>query len=205
MISAVSRSTRGRRYTLESRSGNGVASMTTGGRVELIALLGLMLLGVPERALLAPERPDAGPPKVTGPQEVEVVAVLMDQWTQQPTVLLKGKRDKRSLVMAIGLAEATGIAVPLQGATPPRPLTHDLFLTLFGRLKVTVARVVITDLREDIYYATIYLTANGAGMQLDARPSDAIALAIRAKAPVLVEDRVFDKASARPPRGGPSI
>jgi uncharacterized protein len=179
--------------------------MTTDGRVGVIALVGLVLLGAPERAHLAPEDAGVSPPKVTGPQEVEVVAVLMDQWTQQPTVLLQGKRDKRSLVMAIGLAEATGIAVPLQGATPPRPLTHDLFLTLFGRLKVTVARVVITDLREDIYYATIYLTANGAGMQLDSRPSDAIALAIRARAPVLVEDRVFDKTSTRPPRGGPSI
>jgi uncharacterized protein len=179
--------------------------MTTGGGVGLIGLLGLVLLGAPERAHLAPERTDTGPPKVTGPQEVEVVAVLIDQRTQQPTVLLQGKRDKRPLAMVIGLAEATGIAVPLQGTTPPRPLTHDLFVTLFGRLKVTVARVVITDLRDDIYYATIYLTANGADMQLDARPSDAIALAIRAKAPVLVEDRVFEKTSTRPPRGGPSI
>ena len=170
-----------------------------------IALLGAVLLGTPERAHQAPGGPEVAPPKAMGPQEVEVVAVVMDQATHQPTILLQGKRDRRSLAMVIGLAEATGIAVPLQGVTPPRPLTHDLFLTLFGRLKVTVARVVITDLREDIYYATIYLTANGAGMQLDARPSDAIALAIRAKAPVLVEDRVFDKASARPPRGGPSI
>src|SRR2546428_720532 len=83
-------------------------------RVGLIALLSLALLGAPERASLAPEPPDVGPPKVTGPQEVEVVAVLIDQRTQQPTVLLQGKRDKRSLAMAIGLAEATGIAVPLQ-------------------------------------------------------------------------------------------
>jgi bifunctional DNase/RNase len=118
---------------------------------------------------------------------------MLDQRTQQPTVVLQGKRDRRSIAMAIGIAEATGIAVPLQGVTPPRPLTHDLFLTLFGRLKVALNRVVITDLRDDIYYATVFLTAGGSEMQLDARPSDAIALAIRAKAPVLVEDRVFDK------------
>ena len=179
--------------------------MTTSGRAGVIALVSFAVLGAPERAQLAPEGADVSPPKATGPQEVEVVAVLMDQRTQQPTVLLQGKRDKRSLSMAIGLAEATGIAVPLQGATPPRPLTHDLFLTLFGRLKVALSRVVITDLREDIYYATIYLAANGGEMQLDARPSDAIALAIRAKVPVLVEDRVFEKTSTRPPRGGPSI
>src|SRR5438477_13160489 len=73
-------------------------------RVGLIALLSLALLGAPERASLAPEPPDVGPPKVTGPQEVEVVAVLIDQRTQQPTVLLQGKRDKRSLSMAIGRA-----------------------------------------------------------------------------------------------------
>jgi bifunctional DNase/RNase len=134
-----------------------------------------------------------------------VVAVMVDQNTQQPTVLLQGKRDKRSVALAIGLAEATGIAVPLQGVTPPRPLTHDLFLTLFSRLKVSLTRVVITDLRDDIFYAIVYLNAGGPEFQLDARPSDAIALAIRAKVPVLVEERVFEKAgnSAAPKR--PSI
>jgi bifunctional DNase/RNase len=85
---------------------------------------------------------------------------------------------------------------------PPRPLTHDLFLTLFGRLKVTVTRVVVTDLKDGIYYATVYLDASGREIQLDSRPSDAIALAIRAKAPVLVEDRVFDKSDILP--GAPS-
>src|SRR5213596_338817 len=174
-------------------------------RVGLIALLSLALLGAPERASLAPEPPDVGPPKVTGAQEVEVVAVLIDQTTQQPTVVLQGKRDKRSVELAIGLAEATGIAVPLQGVTPPRPLTHDLFLTLFGRLKVTLTRVVITDLRDDIFYAIVYLNTGGPDFQLDARPSDAIALAIRAKAPVLVEERVFDKAGAGALPRRPSI
>jgi bifunctional DNase/RNase len=136
---------------------------------------------------------------VAGPQEVEVVAVLLDPRTQQPTVILQGRRDKRHLSMAIGLAEATGISVPLQGVTPPRPLTHDLFLTLFTRLKVTLKRVVITDLRDDIYYAVVYLSAAGNDMTLDARPSDAIALALRARVPVLVEDRVFEKSGGASP------
>src|SRR5881409_1604427 len=179
--------------------------MNTSVRIGVIALLMLAVFGVPHPADLAPDRPEAAPPKPTGAQEVDVVAVMVDQSTQQPTVLLQGKRDKRSVALAIGLAEATGIAVPLQGVKLPRPLTHDLFLTLFGRLKVALTRVVITDLRNDTYYAMIYLTANGAEVQLDARPSDAIALAIRAKAPVLVEDRVFEKTGARAPRGGPSI
>ena len=170
-----------------------------------IALLGAVLLGTPERAHQAPGGPEVAPPKAMGPQEVEVVAVVMDQATHQPTILLQGKRDRRSLAMVIGLAEATGIAVPLQGVTPPRPLTHDLFLTLFGRLKVKLTRVVINDFRDDNYYATVYLTAGGGELQLDSRPSDAIALAVRAKVPVLVEDRVFERGgSAQPPRA-PSI
>jgi bifunctional DNase/RNase len=85
--------------------------------------------------------------------------------------------------------------------TPPRPLTHDLFLTLFGRLNVQLTRVVITDLRDDVYYATVQVAAPGTSFTLDARPSDAIALAVRAKVPVLVEDRVFDKAGAAGPSG----
>src|SRR3989442_2269825 len=110
--------------------------MNTSVRVGVIVVMMFAVLGVPHRADVAPDRQDVVPPKPTGAQEVEVVAVMVDQSTQQPTVLLQGKRDKRSVALAIGLAEATGIAVPLQGVTPPRPLTHDLFLTLFGRLKV---------------------------------------------------------------------
>src|SRR5438552_17142920 len=175
--------------------------MTSGSRVLVVVLVTFTL------ATAAGARDGAAPPapSVTGPQEVEVVAVALDPRTQTPAVVLEGKRDKRHLVMVIGPAEATGIAVPLQGVTPPRPLTHDLFLTLFGRLKVTLTRVVITDLRDDIFYAIVYLNAVGSEIQLDARPSDAIALAIRAKVPVLVEERVFEKAgNAAPPRR-PSI
>jgi len=179
--------------------------MNTSVRIGVTALLMLAVLGVPHLADLAPDRPEVEPPKPTGAQEVDVVAVMVDQSTQQPTVLLQGRRDKRSVALAIGLAEATGIAVPLQGVTPPRPLTHDLFLTLFGRLKVTLTRVVITDLRDDIFYAIVYLNAGGPELQLDARPSDAIALAIRAKVPVLVEERVFDKAGSSAPPRRPSI
>jgi hypothetical protein len=179
--------------------------MNTTVRIGVTVLLMVAVLGMPDRAYVAPDRQDVAPPKPTGAQEVEVVAVMMDQNTQQPTVLLQGKRDKRSVALAIGLAEATGIAVPLQGVTPPRPLTHDLFLTLFGRLKVTLTRVVITDLRDDIYYAIVYLNAGGPELQLDARPSDAIALAIRAKVPVMVEERVFEKAASTAPARRPSI
>jgi bifunctional DNase/RNase len=171
--------------------------MITRSRVLVVLLVTLTL------ATAAGAREGATPaaPTATGPQEVEVVAVAIDPRSQTPAVLLEGKRDKRHLIMMIGAAEATGIAVPLQGVTPPRPLTHDLFLTLFGRLNVHVSRVVITDLRDDVYYATVQLTAPGTTLTLDTRPSDAIALAVRAKVPVLVEDRVFDKATPAGPAG----
>jgi len=179
--------------------------MNTRARISVIIVSILVVVGVPKSAHVAPDRQDVAPPKPTGAQEADVVAVLIDQATQQPTIQLQGKRDKRLVSIAIGPAEMIAIAVPLQGVTPPRPLTHDLFLTLFSRLKVSLTRVVITDLRDDIFYAIVYLNAGGPEFQLDARPSDAIALAIRAKVPVLVEERVFEKAgnSAAPKR--PSI
>jgi bifunctional DNase/RNase len=140
-----------------------------------------------------------------GPQEVAVIGVFADAETGTPTIVLEGKRDRRRFAMAIGHAEATGIAVPLKNLTPPRPLTHDLFLTLFGRLQVSVTRVVITDLRDSTFFATVYLASAGAPLELDSRPSDAIALAIRAKAPIYAEDRVFDKTSRPSPGAGSRI
>jgi bifunctional DNase/RNase len=150
----------------------------------------------------ARDRADVDPPRASSAQEADVVAVVIDPDTQTPVIVLEGKRDHRQLTMAIGLAEATGIAIPLRGVTPPRPLTHDLFLTMFGRLKVALKQVVIHDFRDSTYFATLHLTANGTAMTLDSRPSDAIALAIRAKAPVLVEDRVFERGTA-PAAPGP--
>jgi bifunctional DNase/RNase len=164
--------------------------------------VGLSVLLVASLALAGARAQSAPPSPPAGAQEVSVMGVFVDSRTQRPMVVLQGKRDKRSLAMAIGAAEATGIALPLENVTPPRPLTHDLFLTLFGRLNVKVSRVVITDLRDDTYFATLFLTAGGAAIELDSRPSDAIALAIRAKAPVYANDRVFDKGA--PPPGGPA-
>ena len=165
-------------------------------------LVPVLALGV---LLAAARNPGELPaPPAGSPQEVTVVGVFSDQRGQHG-VMLEGKRDKRRLLMMIGAAEATAIAVPLENITPPRPLTHDLFLTLFGRLKVSVTKVVITDLRNNTYYATVHLTSGGATMELDSRPSDAIALAIRAKVPVFAEERVFEKAERVPGSpGGPA-
>ena len=166
-------------------------------RLARVPYIGLPLV-VAAALAAAPAHLPAQTPAPAGPQEAGVVGLFLDSKSLQPTVVLQGKRDRKIFGMAIGAAEATGIVYPLENRVPPRPLTHDLFLTLFGRLKVTVTRVVITDLKDGIYYATVVLDAGGKEMQLDARPSDAIALAIRAKVPVLVEDRVFDKSELLP-------
>ncbi|HEX7786328.1 MAG TPA: bifunctional nuclease family protein [Methylomirabilota bacterium] len=158
----------------------------------------VLLLAVSVPLVGAREPSEVAPPAAGGPQEVSVVGVFSDPRGQHG-VLLESKRDKqRRFLMVIGAAEATAIAVPLENITPPRPLTHDLFLTLFGKLHVAVSKVVITDLRNNTYYATLYLTVGGSPMELDSRPSDAIALAIRAKAPVFAEERVFEKADRVP-------
>ena len=133
-----------------------------------------------------------------------MTGVVVDPESRQPVVLLQGKRDKRSLAMTIGHFEANGIAIPLQGVSPPRPMTHDLILNLLGDLRASLRRIVIMDLRNDVYYAQLILDVQGGTLQVDSRPSDAIALALRAKVPILIEDRVFDKAERLQPRPAPS-
>jgi bifunctional DNase/RNase len=162
----------------------------------MVMLLGLASLG-------ATEPPRASGP-VASPQEVEVTGVVLDPTTRTPVVLLQGKRDGRPLAMAIGPFEANGIAVALQGVTPPRPMTHDLFLNVLGDLRASLRRIVVTDLRDDVFYAQLHLEAGGSRLTIDSRPSDAIALALRARVPILVEDRVFEKADRLPAQGGGS-
>ena len=127
--------------------------------------------------------------------DLEVVGVRVEMPSNTPIVLLRDRAGGRYLPIWVGAVEATAIAYAQQGIVPPRPLTHDLFLTLFGRLKVTLTRVVITDLRDDIFYATVYLTTGGPELQLDARPSDAIALAVRMSVPIFAQEDVLAEAS----------
>jgi uncharacterized protein len=167
------------------------------GRVWTLAMV--MMTGLVSLGATGP--PQAGAPGA-GPQEADVTGVVLDPSTRQPIVLLQGKRDRRPLALAIGPFEANGIAIALQGVTPPRPLTHDLFLNVLGDLRASLKRIVVNDLRDDIFYAQLHLEAGGAPLAIDARPSDAIALALRARVPILVEDRVFEKAERIPPKGG---
>ena len=139
-------------------------------------------------------------PEVRGSQEAQVTGVGVDPQTRQPVLVLQGKRDKRNVAMIIGFFEAERIAIPLQGVSPPRPLTHDLIVTLLADLNASLRRIVITDLKDDVYYALLHLDSPGGALTVDSRPSDAVALALRAKVPIFVEDRVFDKAARVMPK-----
>jgi bifunctional DNase/RNase len=167
-------------------------------------LAGLMMIGLVTIAAKGTGTSEKAAPGAGGPQEAEVSGVVLDPQSRQPLLVLQGKRDKRNLVLAIGHFEAERIAIPLQGVTPPRPLTHDLIVNLLADLKTPLRRVVITDLKDDVYYAVLYIDSGSTVLKLDSRPSDAIALALRAKVPILIEELVFDKAERVMPKIGPS-
>lgn len=120
---------------------------------------------------------------------MKVRRVALDQ-QNNPVVLLVDDDETVALPIWIGQAEAMAIAMRLQSVQPPRPMTHDLLQAVLEQLSATVTRVVISDVKDATYYAEIHLTRNGTAFVIDARPSDAIALALRAEAPIFVEDKV---------------
>jgi hypothetical protein len=130
--------------------------------------------------------------------EVTVEGMQLDPTTGSPVVRLVEKAGSgRELPIWIGPFEAQAIALEIQGVPPPRPLTHDLMKQLVERLGGKLTRVVIADLRDNTYFATLHLDGpGGKGLTVDARPSDAIALALRFHGPILVAEEVFAKAAA---------
>lgn len=136
--------------------------------------------------------------------EMEVLGVAPTESPGQAVILLRGKQDaKRELTMVIGAFEAQSIALALRNAKPPRPMTHDLMASLVGRLNGKVRQVVITELRAQTYIAVIHLQGPSGDLQVDSRPSDAIALALRVGAPILAEEQVLGRPPAR--EGGEQI
>jgi len=126
--------------------------------------------------------------------EMTIDSIRMSLMNYQRVVILKEKDAERYLPIWIGPAEADSIAVKLQDVAVPRPLTHDLLRNVIDTLGATVISIVVCDLRNDTFYAKIILLANGENMEIDSRPSDAIALAVRAKVPIYTEESVLDKA-----------
>jgi hypothetical protein len=128
--------------------------------------------------------------------EVRVRGVTVDPQAGAPVVLLEELRGERVLPIWVGVSEARAIAMEMDNVTPPRPMTHDLIKTILEGVNAQVTNVVITDLRDNTFYAQIALHSAGASLHIDARPSDAVALALRVNAPIYVAKAVFDRAPA---------
>lgn len=126
---------------------------------------------------------------------VRVDRVTLDTHTNRFVVILRDDVKSRWLPIVVGNTEAQAIALQLEQITPPRPLTHDLIKNMLESVEAKIARVVVSDLRENTYYALISLKLNGDQSDIDSRPSDAIALALRMSAPIFVSEDVMDKAS----------
>jgi uncharacterized protein len=124
-------------------------------------------------------------------QEMVIYGVSFDMVGKQPIVLLKTVDSNKFLPIWIGHPEAAAILMKLQGATTPRPMTHDLLSEVLGELDVSCTRVAVTELRENTFYASITLAVNGREMEIDSRPSDALALAVRAGAPIFAAEEVI--------------
>lgn len=125
---------------------------------------------------------------------MRVERVILDPTTKAPVVILKDDASDRALPIWIGAFEASAIAMALQGVVPPRPMTHDLLVAVLRGLKAEVERVVVCDLKENTYYARIHLRVDGAVREIDSRPSDAIAVAVRVGAPIFVAPHVAETA-----------
>jgi bifunctional DNase/RNase len=130
--------------------------------------------------------------------EVTIDSIRVSLVSPQRLIILKDKDQDRYLPIWIGPFEAEAITIKLQDVDVKRPLTHDLLNKFIGELGAVVSHVLVNDLRNDTYYARIVLSVNGESMEIDSRPSDAMALAVRANVPIFVAEEVMEKASIRP-------
>jgi uncharacterized protein len=128
--------------------------------------------------------------------EMIIKGLMIDPITNMPIVILRDKEGQRVLPIWVGAFEANAIALQIENVTTPRPMTHDLLRNVIQDLKAQVEKIVVSDLKENTFYALIHLVVNGEALAVDARPSDAIALALRTSAPIFVEDSVIDHAKS---------
>lgn len=127
--------------------------------------------------------------------QMQIHGVNLDMLTNQPVVILKDLESKRYLPIWIGQFEATAILMELQGITASRPLTHDLMKSLLNQLNGKLEKVVIDDIEDGTFYAKLFVSREGTINQVDARPSDALALAVRMKVPIFAVNKVMEKAA----------
>ena len=126
--------------------------------------------------------------------EMTIKGLMIDPITNMPIIILRDGDGQRMLPIWVGVFEANAIALQLESVQTPRPMTHDLMKNLLEEMGASIERVVVCDLRENTFYATIYLRTPQKTIAVDARPSDAIALALRTQSPILVEESVIEGA-----------
>ncbi len=129
-------------------------------------------------------------------RKVDIQSLILDPFSQRPIMVLRSETSDRLLPICIGPNEANAIALQLEHIPVPRPMTHDLITGILDSLGVPVKKVRITDLRNNTFYAEIILDRDGREIRLDARPSDAVALALRLAVPIFVEETVFERCSS---------
>ena len=127
---------------------------------------------------------------------MEVKGLMMDPSSSVPIVILRSEEHSRILPIWIGIFEANAIALKLEGIEPPRPMTHDLLVNMLGGVNCRIQRVAINDLVDNTFFAQIFLRVESQELVVDSRPSDAIALALRAEVPIYVAETVLEKARA---------
>jgi bifunctional DNase/RNase len=126
--------------------------------------------------------------------EMTIKGLIVDPVTNVPIILLRDAGGQKVLPIWVGAFEANAIALQIENVSMARPMTHDLLKNVINDLKASVKKIVVSDLKENTFYALIYLDVNGEMVAVDARPSDAIALALRARAPIFVEEAVIENA-----------
>jgi hypothetical protein len=126
--------------------------------------------------------------------EMKVRGLALDPLSNLPIIILRDEEDKRSLPIWIGIYEANAIALELEKIETPRPMTHDLINNILETVTAKVLKIVVTDLKENTFYAVLHLQLGGSEYTVDSRPSDAIALALRVGAPIFVDEEVVRKA-----------
>jgi bifunctional DNase/RNase len=126
--------------------------------------------------------------------EMTIKGLMMDPITSLPIIILRDKEGQRVLPIWVGPAEAQAIAMQIENVPTQRPMTHDLLKNVIEDLKASVEKIVVCDLKDNTFYALIHLIVGSEAVVVDARPSDAIALALRTKSPIYVEEQVIDNA-----------
>jgi len=126
--------------------------------------------------------------------EMTIKGLMIDPITNMPIIILRDQEGQRVLPIWVGVFEANAIALQIENVQTPRPMTHDLLKNVIDDLRATVDRIVVCELKENTFYARIHMSADGRALEVDARPSDAIALALRTHSPIYVEEAVIQNA-----------